>query len=360
MVQRATLLMLLALFVIYTSVEYVSTRQVLSHCIELKDHRETQVLPATSTPSQSAISSSTGSRPESGSTMQGNAQHTMNEGHETKETRVASKVGKVMVVYGTLAESDITKRVVDGHRQHALLQGHPFQLFERQVLDGLWTKHAWLLSVLLNELHKPEKDRLQWLHFCDADVVLMNQNVPLNTFLPPKDFDHINFLISNDHNGLNTGAFFVRVHEWSVRLLIDVLALRSDRPEEKLKYSEQSATEILLDTEKYKNNTAFVPQRWFNAYRGPREGDKLIRGATVPSNTIKEGDLQSHFAGKKKNKAHISEWLDYAANTSSGWTRQLKYTTLPAEVALFWKLEKERLSWDKPVVSEAKDKAIGG
>ncbi|GIZ49360.1 hypothetical protein CKM354_001239000 [Cercospora kikuchii] len=355
MVQRATLLMLLALFVIYTSVEYLTTRQVLSRCIELKDHSETQVLPATPTPSLPATSSSTEARPESGSTMQNDAQLTMIEGHETKEPRVTSKIGKVMVVYGTLAELDISKRVIEGHRQHASLQGHPFQLFERQILDGLWTKHAWLLSVLLTELRKPEESRLQWLHFCDADVVLMNQHVPLDIFLPPKNFNHINLLISNDHNGLNTGAFFLRVHEWGVRLLIDVLALRSYRPEAKLKYSEQSATEILLETEKYKNSTAFVPQRWFNAYRGPREGDKLIRGATVPPNTIKEGDLQLHFAGKKKNKAHVSEWLDYAANRSSVWARQLKDTTLPAEVALFWKLERERLSWDQPVVSEAKD-----
>lgn len=102
-----------------------------------------------------------------------------------------------------------------------------------------------------------------------------------------------------------------------------------------------------------------MPQRWFNAYRGPREGDKLIRGATVPPNTIKEGDLQLHFAGKKKNKARILEWLDYADSRSSGWTRQLKDTTLLAETALFWKLEKERLSWDKPVVSEVKNKGIG-
>ncbi|PPJ52193.1 hypothetical protein CBER1_10361 [Cercospora berteroae] len=360
MVQRATLLMLLGLFVIYTSVEYVSTRQVLSHCIEIKDHSVTQVLSATSTPSLSVTSSSTESRAESGSTTRNDAQHTMIEGHETKETRVISKVGKVMVIYGILAESEFSKRVIEGHRQHTLLQGHPFQLFERQVLDGLWTKHAWLLSVLLTELHKSEGDRLQWLHFCDADVVLTNQDVPLDIFLPPKDFDHINLLISNDYNGLNTGAFFIRVHEWSVRLAIDVLALRSYRPEDQLKYSEQSATEILLETEKYKNSTAYVPQRWFNAYRGPREGDTLIRGATVLSNTIREGDLQLHVAGTKKNKAHISEWLDYAANTSSGWTRQLKDTTLPAEVALFWKLEKERLSWDKPVVSEVKNEGIEG
>lgn len=77
----------------------------------------------------------------------------------------------------------------------------------------------------------------------------------------------------------------------------------------------------------------------------------------MPPNTIKEGDLQLHFSGGKKNKAHIVEWLDYAANETSGWVVPLKKTKLQAEIALFWKLEEERRSWDTPVVPQKRPKA---
>lgn len=74
----------------------------------------------------------------------------------------------------------------------------------------------------------------------------MNANVPLSIFLPPGgNYPHINLLVTNDHNGLNSGAFFIRVNEWAVRYLIDVLALRSFKPEVTLKYSDQSAMEII-------------------------------------------------------------------------------------------------------------------
>jgi len=75
----------------------------------------------------------------------------------------------------------------------------------------------------------------------------MNQNVPLDIFLPPDDgFSHINLLATNDHNGLNNGAFMIRVCEWGVRYFTDSLALHTYEPEMKLKYSEQSAMEYTI------------------------------------------------------------------------------------------------------------------
>lgn len=73
----------------------------------------------------------------------------------------------------------------------------------------------------------------------------MNRNIPLDIFLPPdEDFSHVHLLVTNDHNGLNTGSFFIRVNEWAVKYLVDIIALHSYRPDVKLKYSDQSAQEF--------------------------------------------------------------------------------------------------------------------
>lgn len=75
----------------------------------------------------------------------------------------------------------------------------------------------------------------------------MNPNIPLEVYLPPPELDDVNVVVTDDHNGLNTGAFFVRVNSWSAQLFADVVALPSIQPETPLKYSEQSALEILLN-----------------------------------------------------------------------------------------------------------------
>ena len=102
----------------------------------------------------------------------------------------------------------------------------------------------------------------------------------------------------------------------------------------------------------------YVPQRWFNAYKGPRnEQGGVVRGQKLQANSIRPGDLQLHFAGKKTTKLLMPKWIDLAANESAGWAVPLEKTKLKAEVALFWKLEKEKSDWDTPVASKkSKDK----
>jgi len=40
----------------------------------------------------------------------------------------------------------------------------------------------------------------------------MNPNIKLETFLPDEKMDLIHYIASRDHNGLNGGVFFIRVH----------------------------------------------------------------------------------------------------------------------------------------------------
>ncbi|USW54831.1 Putative glycosyltransferase 34, nucleotide-diphospho-sugar transferase [Septoria linicola] len=259
------------------------------------------------------------------------------------------------MLYGPWAELADNQAVLQTHRDHAELQGHSMHVLDRQIMHGMWSKLSYMLMLVLEELAKPEDERMKWLFWFDLDIIVMNRNVPLDVFLPPEDgFSHINLLVTNDHNGLNSGSFFLRVSEWAVKYLIDIIALHSYKPEFKLKYSDQSAQEVMTLDTRYKANTLYVPQRWFNAYRGPRnDREQLVRGEKVPANTIKAGDLQLHFAGKKV-KHLIPTYLALAANNSMGWEMPLKKTKLQMEIALFWKLTKERQDWDQPVPSKKK------
>lgn len=82
-------------------------------------------------------------------------------------------------------------------------------------MDDVWSKPAYILSLLLRELAKPESERLEWLFWVDvdADTIILNPHLPIDVFLPPpgSEFDDINLMYSSDWNGLNNGVFPVRV-----------------------------------------------------------------------------------------------------------------------------------------------------
>jgi hypothetical protein len=92
------------------------------------------------------------------------------------------------------------------------------------ILDGLWSKEAALLGILLQELSRDETVRLRWLTCFDADAIIVNPLIPLETFPPPKDISNVHALVTEDWNGLNNGIFYLQVSAWSVEMLSAVLA----------------------------------------------------------------------------------------------------------------------------------------
>jgi hypothetical protein len=77
----------------------------------------------------------------------------------------------------------------------------------------------------------------------------MNPYIPLEIFLPPEPrWSHINALVTNDHNGLNNGVFFLRVNEWSAWLMMATLGWKIYKSDVLLEFHDQSALAYLLDT----------------------------------------------------------------------------------------------------------------
>jgi hypothetical protein len=72
-----------------------------------------------------------------------------------------SVVGKVHVLFGD--PNPTYERALVLHKAHAKRNGHPMFVCREKILSGLWTKPAFILSVILAELAKPENERLQWL-----------------------------------------------------------------------------------------------------------------------------------------------------------------------------------------------------
>ncbi|PWN53679.1 hypothetical protein IE53DRAFT_125906 [Violaceomyces palustris] len=224
------------------------------------------------------------------------------------------------------------ERALQTHLEHAKIHGYQTKIMRKAMYDEVWTKPAYLLSLVLEELAKDEDDKAEWILWFDVDTIVMNPNVPLDIFLPPSPtFDHINLLLTNDHRGLNNGVFFMRVSTWTVEFFSSLLAYRHFNPDVHLQFRDQSAMQNLLESPLYSPRAAYVPMRWFNAYLPSKEN--LERNA-------RHGDLLVHLAGAKQ-KVHFDTWLDKADQHLSWWDKPLSSTTYEKRIAKYWsKLEK--------------------
>ena len=152
------------------------------------------------------------------------------------------RIGKITASFGL--PDPIYEAAISSHTVHNALHAYPHFVLREQMVRGLWSKHAYLLTVIGTELAKPKDERLKWLFWHDRDTILMNPNVPLEMFLPPEpEFGHVNLLVTSDKNGLNNGVFLVRINQWALKLLASALSIREYQSEVPLKYTEQSGME---------------------------------------------------------------------------------------------------------------------
>lgn len=79
----------------------------------------------------------------------------------TGKTASTSVIGKVHVLFGD--PNPTYERALVLQEAHARRNGHPMFVCREKILSGLWTKPAFILSVILAELGKAENERLRWL-----------------------------------------------------------------------------------------------------------------------------------------------------------------------------------------------------
>ncbi|KIW35734.1 uncharacterized protein PV06_11925 [Exophiala oligosperma] len=238
------------------------------------------------------------------------------------------RIGKCTILYNR--DSASYDKALRKHADHCNLHGYAFHLLHHTMLDDVWTKPAYVLSLLLSELEKPADDRLEWLMWVDADTVVMNTLVPLSIFLPPAEEEEINFLVTSDFNGLNNGVFFTRVSVLSVELFSAIVSYRYYYPHEDLIFRDQSAMGKILNEPEFSSKTKFVPQHWFNAYSTPTPEHSNDDGK------IRYGGFLVHFAGTDNRENKMEQWLARADEESEQWMLPMNNTFYEDEIPRFW------------------------
>lgn len=244
------------------------------------------------------------------------------------------RVAKCTILFG--ARNPIYERALQTHMAHNQAHGYPLHVLRTSMLDDVWSKPAYILHLLLAELAKPAELRLEWLLWVDADTIILNPLIPIELFLPPLgEWDDVHVMVTNDWNGLNNGVFPIRVSTWSVTLFSAIVAFRHYRPTQQLTFRDQSAMDLLIQDEGFREGVVYAPQRWFNGYQGEHN-------ETLAPHQVRRGDFLVHFAGVGNREERMRYWLERAESHDPSWEVDVKHTTYPMEVKEFWAGERSR------------------
>ncbi|KXG51868.1 Galactosyl transferase [Penicillium griseofulvum] len=261
------------------------------------------------------------------------------------------------------------ERALQSHERHGKRWGYPMHILRQDISIGFWNKPSYLLSLVISEMAKPAGERIEWLmyimffcmllkdtDFCrwvDADSIILNNDIPVEIFLPPSDLKDIHLVASQDQNGLNTGIMFLHVHPWMISFLTETLGYPLYLPNIDLGRSadQESMRRVLNKTtggpkgQGYADGVSYLPRPWINTY----EWDWAYEG--------KRGDLLVHFPGLEERRwPHMAKWLNIVETTPQEWNLPLEETGYINKTTMYW----SQIRSAKESIKSAEKKLLSG
>lgn len=227
----------------------------------------------------------------------------------------------------------IYERCVETHRKHGDRWGVPTHVLGHALYEdnSYFNKPAYLQSLIMVELAKPAAKRADWIVWFDGDSVIMNPEIPWTIFLPPSDLHDYHILGTQDNNGFNAGMLILRVDQWTVRALSQVLALPVLQPSVGLPFYDQSALDWVFQLPANQEHFIFQPRHWWNRYFFTGDGDQ-------------PGEMLLHFAGigaqsgggSQEKSGVMTKYLEKAETEPQSWTKDVSKTPYQKETKAFW------------------------
>jgi hypothetical protein len=258
------------------------------------------------------------------------------------------RIGKVSMLYGR--RNELYERALDSHRRHNLIHGYGMEIMRHDFTQGYWNKLSWLLSNVVQELAKPESERLDWIMWVEAQNIILNPMIPLSAFLPPpKDqLDYIHFVGSRHDGALNAGAFFVRVHSWTVTFLTRAISLPmlDFSIEKELAFEKDiNALAYVLNETAFSSNAFYQPRTWFNTLHtaSALEAGLDDDDPTAPTGKAGyEGEpgsllVQFPYASNGAKWKHMADWLEILRHRPNAFEMRFDKTFYPAAIKQYWK-----------------------
>ncbi|KAF1833029.1 hypothetical protein BDW02DRAFT_640353 [Decorospora gaudefroyi] len=177
------------------------------------------------------------------------------------------------------------------HDHYARRHGHDFIVDYEAHTDRAVV--YWKFNMLERLIKSRKYDWIWWLDF---DTLVTNTGIRVTDIMEEElrqveRPDEVDYLFTEDCNGLNLGSFIVRGHERSLDMLHDAWAVHDEAKTKEVNMSEQDALVKLMKGDKYTGKFHVVPQHKLNAF--PEEIPCYQEGEKV----WEHGAFILHFAG---------------------------------------------------------------
>jgi hypothetical protein len=60
-------------------------------------------------------------------------------------------------------QNGVYERVLDTHRRHNAIHGYGMKILREPLTDGYWSKLLYILTLIVGELAKPARERVEWI-----------------------------------------------------------------------------------------------------------------------------------------------------------------------------------------------------
>ena len=189
------------------------------------------------------------------------------------------------------------KMTSDNKSKYCEAHGYRFFEFDEKHPKDLTFGHGWMKLPLIASVLK-ENPEVEWLFWIDADAIIMNYRVRLESLIDDWAF----FVVGQDCNGINVGTFFIRNCRLSLDFLADVWA-RGPQPGNWWTTSEQGQISYMGLMDKYRQGYSVVLNRKFNSYV-----HKCYPGV-LHCEMYQPGDFAVHLPGLEKKEEILNALL---------------------------------------------------
>lgn len=158
---------------------------------------------------------------------------------------------------------------------------------------------VWEKIALIIDLYKKIRNDFDWLFYCDADAMIMNHTIRIESFIDnTKDF-----IATHDINGFNAGVFLLKNSDWALNFMERVWNVDPHHPEMEGRFGETLAEQLAIkhvmkympDHERAEH-IKIVSQNLFNCYLYNEYSLSYKEG------NFKSGDFILHLPGMENHK----------------------------------------------------------
>ncbi|ORX76243.1 hypothetical protein BCR32DRAFT_236712 [Anaeromyces robustus] len=245
--------------------------------------------------------------------------------HCVKDLTIKKPKIRIVMFANKINVNSVFENAISEFYQYSKIHEYEFRLHKLRYDTEREIFYMKTESIIENLIIGLKEKTFDWILWVDSDFVIINPNIKLETFLPTNDMDNIHLIASDDFNGLNAGIFFLRVHPWSLNLLMRVMSYSYYNIQKPLEFEDQTAlNNVLVESKDDEEHYIIVPQDWFNSYLSNKEKESFL----------------IHLAGESNKN-----WKAYFLrneNINNNGKYYIKNKELRKKVLKYYKLPKEK------------------